>query len=55
MFIYRIGALPPANEGSFKNLHGLSEKDMQSWKLFLNITQNNKLESYKNDWEIATE
>lgn len=44
MFIYRTGALPSANEDSFKNLHGVSKQDVQSWKWFLNITQNNILE-----------
>lgn len=46
--------MPSANEDGFKNLHGLSEQDIQSWKYFLNMTQNNMLETYENNWEIAT-
>lgn len=46
--------MPSANEDGFKNLHGLSEQDIQSWKYFLNMTQNNMFETYENNWEIAT-
>lgn len=38
MFIYGIGALSSASEDSYKNLHGVSEQDIQLWKWFLNIT-----------------
>lgn len=44
--IYKVGALPSANEDNFKNWHGLSERDIQLWKWFRNITQNNMLEPY---------